>query len=85
MLKHHDNSLKLARYLERHLGVTKTLHPLLPSHPNHALAVEQHSGLHSGMITFYVRGGEQAALKVRRKWANEVGIYWGIYFLLEID
>ena len=64
MLKHHDNSLKLARYLERHPGVTRTIHPLLPSHPNHALAREQHGGMHSGMISFYVMGGEQAALKV---------------------
>ena len=38
----------------------QVLYPGLPSHPQHALAVRQTRG-HSGMITFYLRGGLAAA------------------------
>ena len=38
----------------------QVLYPGLASHPQHALAVRQTRG-HSGMVTFYVRGGLPAA------------------------
>ncbi|XP_037045736.1 putative cystathionine gamma-lyase 2 [Bradysia coprophila] len=37
-------------------SIEKVLHPALPSHPQHHLALKQSYG-HSGMISFYVKGG----------------------------
>jgi len=51
----------MAKYLESHPAVEKVVHPLLASHPSHALAMSQNGGRHSGMITFYVKGGEKEA------------------------
>ncbi len=36
--------------------ISKVIHPGLPSHPQHELAKRQQFG-HSGMITFYHKGG----------------------------
>ena len=57
-----DTALKLARWLEKHPGVEKVLHPGLESHPQHALAKRQMSGF-GAMLSFCVRGGEPAALR----------------------
>ena len=65
MLRHHSNSLALARFLQRHPAVDSVVHPLtLPEgHPSRVLAETQNGGKHSGMFTFYVKGGEKAAFK----------------------
>lgn len=55
MQKHHDSALKIAHFLEKHPGVEGVLHPLLESHPGHKLALTQHQGLHSGMLSIYVK------------------------------
>jgi cystathionine gamma-lyase len=46
--------------LEQHQGVTKTLYPGLPSHPQHDLAKRQQHGF-GAMITFYCVGGKKQA------------------------
>lgn len=50
-----QNALAVSRFLENHPKVDKVLHPGLPSHPQHALALQQASG-HSGLISFYLKG-----------------------------
>jgi cystathionine gamma-lyase len=55
MEQHSKSALKAARFLETHSKVTKVLHPGLPSHPQHEIALRQMYG-HSGMIAFYVAG-----------------------------
>ena len=50
MKQHHANSLALAEFLESHPCVEGVMHPLLPSHPDHALALRQNGGIHSGIF-----------------------------------
>ena len=61
MERHCANALAIARMLEAHAAVEKTLYPALPSHPQHALAMRQAPAGAGGMITFYLRGGIVAA------------------------
>jgi cystathionine gamma-lyase len=45
MKEHIASGIAVANYLEKHPGVTKVLHPSLPSHPDHQLAVKQLKGI----------------------------------------
>lgn len=56
MEKHSKNSLAVAKYLEAHSKVDKVLHPALPSHPQHKIALSQTYG-HSGIMSFYLTNG----------------------------
>ena len=56
MQAHERNALAVARLLEEHPKVTRTIYPGLPSHPQHALARQQMTGF-GGMVTFEVDGG----------------------------
>lgn len=56
MERHFQNSVDVAKYLEAHAKVEKVLHPALPSHPQHKLALAQTFG-HSGIMSFYIKGG----------------------------
>ncbi|XP_003740188.1 cystathionine gamma-lyase [Galendromus occidentalis] len=56
MQRHHENALKVAKFLETHPLVEKVIHPGLESHPQHLLAKRQCSGF-SGMLCFYLKGG----------------------------
>ena len=40
MRQHHDNALAVARHLEGHPRVRWVRHPFLPTHPQHAVAVQ---------------------------------------------
>lgn len=60
---HSQNALKLAEFLENHAAVEKVFYPGLASHPQHQLAKKQMSYF-SGMLSFTVKGGEDAALKL---------------------
>lgn len=57
MEKHMANGIKIAKYLESHEHVARVFHPVLKSHPQFELARRQSHG-HSGMIAFYLKGGE---------------------------
>lgn len=54
---HSKNSLLVAKFLESHPKVEKVLHPGLPSHPQHELAVAQSFG-HSGILSFYIKNAD---------------------------
>lgn len=62
MKQHGKSAYKIAQLLSNHKAVEKIYHPGLPSHPQHLLALKQSYG-HSGMISFYVKGGYQQARK----------------------
>lgn len=57
---------RLSEYLEQHPAVEAVLYPGLPSHPDHARATELFGGLYGAMITFAVRGGNDAARRIVR-------------------
>ena len=63
MDRHCDSAARVAEMLGRHPAVTQVLYPGLPSHPGHAVAAKQMSGF-GGMVSFRVRGGEEAAMAV---------------------
>ena len=60
MKAHAENAMKIAKYLEKHPLVEKTVYPGLESHPQYALAKKQMSGF-GGMITFFIKGGMEPA------------------------
>ncbi|MCA3270223.1 MAG: PLP-dependent transferase [Thalassospira sp.] len=59
-----SNALALAQFLEAHPKVERVLYPGLTSHPQHDLAQRQMHGGFGGMLSFCVKGGREAALKV---------------------
>ena len=63
MERHAHNALEVAKFLESHPMVEWVLYPGLKSHPQHSLAKKQMSG-YSGMLSFGVRGGYEAGIKV---------------------
>ncbi|NNE52113.1 MAG: cystathionine gamma-synthase, partial [Sulfitobacter sp.] len=58
------NALALAEYLSDHPQVEEVMYPGLVSHPGHALASRQMTGGYGGLLSFVVKGGAQAALRV---------------------
>ena len=52
-----ESALAIASWLERHQRVERVLYPGLPSHPQHALALRQMKNGHSGIVTFFLKGG----------------------------
>jgi cystathionine gamma-lyase len=63
MKAHAESGMTIAQYLEKHADVARVIYPGLASHPQHALAKEQMSGM-GGMIAFSVKGGLDKARKV---------------------
>ncbi|HEX7890841.1 MAG TPA: O-succinylhomoserine sulfhydrylase [Ramlibacter sp.] len=57
------NALALARFLEQHPAVSRVYFPGLESHPQHALAMQQQSGVGGAVLSFDVKGGDPAALR----------------------
>jgi len=55
MQQHQRNAILVAKFLESHDFVEKVLHPGLPSHPQHELALKQTYG-YSGVFSFYIKG-----------------------------
>jgi O-succinylhomoserine sulfhydrylase len=56
MDRHCANALAIARYLEGHPDIINVKYPMLPSHPQHALAKKQMKA-GGGLVTFEVKGG----------------------------
>ena len=50
------NALAVAKWLEAHPAVTRVYYPGLASHPQHALAMRQQSGMGGAVVSFDVRG-----------------------------
>jgi cystathionine gamma-synthase len=63
MDRHCANAAAVASFLAGHAAVAKVYYPGLSEHPGHDLAARQMSGF-GGMVSFSLRGGEEAALKV---------------------
>ena len=63
MDRHCANAIRVVEALSAHSAVTDVLYPGLPTHPGHAIAARQMSGF-GGMVSFRVRGGQEAARKV---------------------
>ncbi len=65
MKQTNENGLALARFLESHPKVTRTIYPGLESHPQHALASRQMKGF-GGMLSFELES-EAAARAMLKK------------------
>ena len=62
---HTANAADIARRLEEHDMIEHVNHPSLPSSPDYEVA-QRISPRGTGMISFVVKGGDQAALKFMR-------------------
>ena len=61
--RHGENAMRIAEFLLGHPAVGDVLYPGLPQHRHHEIAAKQMSGF-GGMLSFRLRGGEEAALRV---------------------
>jgi cystathionine gamma-synthase len=57
------SALRIARHFERHPALESVSYPGLESHPGHEVAKKQMDGGFSGMLSFLVKGEEDAALR----------------------
>jgi cystathionine gamma-synthase len=64
--RHCDNAAAVAAALQAHPAVERVMWPGLRTHPGHDVARRQMRGF-GGMVSFLVRGGEEAALDVVRR------------------
>jgi cystathionine gamma-synthase len=63
MERHCQNARAVVDLLLEHPRVERVLYPQLPDHPGHAAAVKQMRDF-GGMVSFTLRGGEEAAVRV---------------------
>jgi len=63
MDRHCANAERIAAFLAAHPKVSAVHYPGLPEHPGHEVAAKQMRGF-GGMVSFRVRGGEEAAVAV---------------------
>jgi len=66
MRAHSENAMQVATFLAQHQQVERVHYPGLPSHPGHSIAQKQMS-MYGGMLSFEVKGGRDAAIKVAAK------------------
>jgi cystathionine gamma-synthase len=66
MRGHCENALKVATWLADHARVESVHYPALASHAGHKIAARQMSAF-SGMLSFEVRGGKEAAMAAAAK------------------
>jgi O-acetylhomoserine (thiol)-lyase len=62
--RHSENALAVARWLEQDARVEWVNYPGLESHASHALATRYLSGGFGGVVTFGVKGGQEAGSKL---------------------
>ncbi len=70
MRAHSENAMAIARFLEQHPKVEKTIYPGLTSHAQHQLAKRQMTGF-GGMVSFVIKG----ALPQARRFLESVRIF----------
>ncbi|HKB30908.1 MAG TPA: cystathionine gamma-synthase [Streptosporangiaceae bacterium] len=58
-----ESAATISAFLQDHPAVDRVFYPGLSAHPGHDVALKQMSGF-GGVVSFTVRGGEAAALKV---------------------
>ncbi len=66
MRQHNESALRIAHFLERHPAVARVNYPGLESHPRFQRARELFDGF-SGMLSFELKGGLQAAEEFMRR------------------
>ena len=66
MDRHCANAERVAAMLVEHPAVARVYYPGLPEHPGHEVAAKQMRGF-GGMVSFVLRGGEEAALQVCKR------------------
>jgi cystathionine gamma-synthase len=67
MRAHSENALQVATFLAQHPRVERVNYPALSSHRGHEIAARQMQGGFSGMLSFEVRGGRDAAMATAAK------------------
>ena len=67
MVKHSDNALKIAQFLEKHHAVMHVNYPYLKSHADHKLIKNQMPNGCGGMLSFELKGGLEAGLAFMNK------------------
>ncbi len=67
-----ERALALARWLEQQPAVERVFHPGLASHPQHALAMAQQSGVGGAVVSFIVKGQAQGGPELARRHAFRV-------------
>ena len=55
MVRHRDNAMKIAVFLESHPKIARVNYPGLKSHPQHDLAQKQTNGLYGGLLSFSLK------------------------------
>ena len=63
MLRHSENALKLAHWLEKQPQVSWVNYPGLQSHPDYALAQKYLPKGQGGILGFGIKGGKKAGIK----------------------
>ena len=58
-------ALDVARWLEGHAAVERVFYPGLPSHPQHALAMRQQSGVGGAVVSFTVKAADAEQARAR--------------------
>ncbi len=58
-------ALEMAQWLEQHAQVARVYYPGLPSHPQHALAMQQMSGIGGALLSFDVKASSEAQARER--------------------
>ena len=64
IVRHSENALKVAEYLQNHPQVSWVRYPGLPGDPSHANAKKYLKGGFGGMVVFGIKGGQEAAVKL---------------------
>ena len=64
IVRHSENALKVAEYLQKHPQVAWVRYPGLPEDPSHAKAKKYLKGGFGGMVVFGIKGGQEAAVKL---------------------
>lgn len=59
------NALALALWLQQHPAVSRVCYPGLASHPQHAIAMKQQSGLGGAVLSFEVKAADPAQARQR--------------------
>ena len=63
MERHCDNALKVAEYLQQHPQVAWVKYAGLADHPEHALAVRYTGGKPAAILSFGIKGGQEAGAR----------------------
>ncbi|OLS60703.1 bifunctional O-acetylhomoserine aminocarboxypropyltransferase/cysteine synthase [Pseudomonas putida] len=63
MERHTENALKVARYLQAHEQVAWVKYAGLPDHPEHPLAQRYTQGKPASILSFGIKGGQQAGAR----------------------